>query len=73
MADVLEFTGLSRISLPASKVLEKAMSRDLADAIVIGRTKDDGLYFHATTQDGGDVLWLIELIKKHLLDGDLEE
>jgi len=73
MVKVLEFTGPSRLDLPASKVLRRAAENDLSDVIVIGRTAEGHLYFHASQADGADVLWLMELTKKHLLSGELED
>ena len=72
MADVVQWRGVTRLYGDPRKVLAEARDAGLDTAIVIGRTMEGKLYFHSSTPDGGDVLWLVELTKKALLSGELE-
>ena len=69
MGEVIKFTGVTRIPCDAPGVLDGAKEFDLDTVIVLGRTQDGDLYFDSTTPDGGDVLWLMRLIEKHLISG----
>lgn len=66
-ADVIDFTGITRLDLPVDRVLDGA--RDVLEGVVIlGYTKDGSEYFASTYADGGDVLWLLERCKTLLLN-----
>lgn len=72
-SNILDFTGISRLGVDPQRVLSKASDKELEDVIVIGRTQEGHLYFHASSPDGADVLWLMELTKKNLLSGELDD
>jgi hypothetical protein len=72
MADVVEFTGITTLDIPAERVLEMAGAADLDVAIVVGCTKDGELYFASTDADGGTALWYFELAKRALIDAATE-
>lgn len=55
----------------AKETLEAALERDLMDVIVIGRTKDEFLYYSASVE-GSDFVWLCEKAKIDILTGELE-
>lgn len=59
---------VTRHDIPANRVLTKSMSADLEGAVVMGWTKDGNVYFASSYADGGDVLWLMELLKKRLFE-----
>lgn len=65
--NIVDFDGITRLDLPASKVLERALSSDLESVVIIGHTKDGDEYFAASSADGGDVVWMIERAKLKLL------
>lgn len=68
---VLEFTGITRLDLPVGKILKAAREAKLQAALVIGFDKDGDFYFASSKADGGEVLWLLELAKKRLLEVEL--
>ncbi len=68
MADLLTFDGVSRLDLPPERILQCALDAKLDSAVVIGYDADGDFYFASTHADGGDVLWLMELAKKKLLE-----
>lgn len=69
MTEIINFPGATRLDIPAERILRQALDSDLETAIVIGRTRDGNIYFVSSFADGGDVLWLMEIAKKHLLGG----
>ena len=65
---ILEFNGISYLDLPPSRLLTKAADSELESCIIIGHDKDGEFYFASSKADGGEVLWLIEVAKKKLLE-----
>jgi len=70
MADVVKFYPQDAAKEP-DNVLEQAMGR-YKSVLVIGWDNDDNFDARATLdlKDGGDVLWLVELFKFKLMNGD---
>lgn len=73
MDNVMPFTGTTTIDRPADMALREALTKDLDGCFVVGRTKDGQLYFASSICDGGDILWLWELVKAELLNGNARE
>ena len=70
MADVVKFYPLDAAKEP-DNVLEQAMGQ-YKSVLIIGWDNDDNFDARATLdlKDGGDVLWLMELFKFKLMNGD---
>lgn len=70
MGDVVLFTGVTRLDMPADRILEKALKCDcaLASVVIMGYDEAGEEYFASSIADGGTVLWLMERLKKKLLD-----
>lgn len=58
---------VTRLDIPVERVLEQAQDR-LETIVIMGWDKDGDLYFASSVADGGEVLWLMELCKKALLN-----
>lgn len=72
MGDVIQFTGLTKLDLDADTVLEN-LKGNLSGFVIAGYDKDGKEFFSSTYSDLGSVLWLLERMKKMLLeleDGD---
>ena len=67
MTNVVRFTGISKLDMPADHVLESALGK-LEGVVVLGYDKDGQEYFASSYADGGDMLWLLERAKKALLE-----
>lgn len=67
MADVVNFTGITTLSLTAERVLQSAMDAALSEVIVIGVTEDGDEYFASSNADGGFVVWHMERAKHKLM------
>lgn len=55
-------------SVPTEKVLEGISANNLETVIVLGYTQDGEEYFASSVADGGTILWLLERLKKKLLE-----
>ena len=69
MSKVIKFTGVTRLYLPLDRVLDAA-KETLEGVVIMGWTTDGEEYFASTYSDGGTVLWLVERMKKMLLEVD---
>lgn len=68
MGEVVEFDGVTRLDLDPKKTIEQALEVDLDGIVMIGRTSEGKLYFASSIADGGDVLWLMKIAEKALLE-----
>ena len=66
MGDVVALDCVTRLDIPADRVLEAAMG-ELEKVVVIGYDKDGEEYFASSIADGGTTLWLMERSKAKLL------
>lgn len=70
--NVVGIGGVTRLDIPAERVIDEAAKADLDAVIIIGTDQDGDFYFASSQADGGDVLWWLEIAKKRLLEiGDL--
>lgn len=67
MDDIILFPGITRLDIPADRVLRAAMDV-LEGVVVLGYDADGEEYFASSYADGGDVIWLLERCKKLLLE-----
>lgn len=70
-AEIYEFTGSTLVDLPPNKVLKYA--EDLKEVVVIGVDADNEIYVAGSSGDVANVVYLIELGKKHMLSLGGEE
>lgn len=75
MADVVPLGCITRLDIPAERVLRAALERGddtpgaaLKDVVIIGFDEDGDFYFASSKGDGGTVLWLMALAQKQLLE-----
>lgn len=66
MGDVVVLDVLTRLNIPANRVLEGAMDK-LETVIVVGYDHGGEEYFASSIADGGDAFWLLERCKRELL------
>ncbi len=66
-AEVIRFNGVTRLDTDPELVLESAVGQ-LESVVILGYTKDGEEYFSSSLADGADVLWLLERLKKQLLE-----
>ena len=58
---------VTRLDVPAERVLNAALAEDLEGVVVIGQQTDGGYYFNSSLADGGEVLWILEWAKLALM------
>lgn len=67
-AKVIPFDGITKLDLPADRVLDMATGK-LEGVVVVGYDRDGDIYCASSYADGGTVLWLIETLKHRLMHG----
>ena len=58
----------TRLDVPVERVLGAAMAAEMETAVVIGWAANGDFYFASSAGDGGDVLWLLEVARKKLME-----
>jgi hypothetical protein len=72
MGDIHRLPGLvTRLDSPADEVLDRARGGGLRAAVIIGWDEGTEFYFASSIADGADVLWLLEMAKRELLERGL--
>ena len=67
MGDIISLPVITRLDLDPDRVLTEACG-NLENVVVIGFDKDGEEYFASSIAAGPEVLWLIERMKKALLE-----
>ena len=67
MSNVIKFNGITRLDISADTVLQSAVGK-LQGVILVGLDNDGKEYFDSSYADGGTALWLLERLKKKLLE-----
>ena len=67
MGEVVNLPGPTRIDSPPEKILNAAQKQNLKSVVIIGWTEDDW-YFASSIAAGPEVLWLLELARKKLME-----
>lgn len=68
MSKIIQFTGITKLDLPADRILEQAEGK-LEGVVIMGYTTEGEEYFASSYADGGNVLWLAERLKTMLING----
>lgn len=66
-AKIVNFNGITKLDMPPDPVLENAIGK-LESVVVLGYDLEGGEFFASSIADGGTVVWLLERMKKALLD-----
>jgi hypothetical protein len=67
-AEIHNLNCITRLDIPADRVLQAALDAGLQAVIIVGWNQDGQLYTASSYADGGDALWLVEKFKKRLLE-----
>lgn len=67
MADILNFTGISRIDSDPDRMLE-AWAGKLQGFVLCGYDHDGEIVYASSYADGGTALWLLEKMKTALMN-----
>jgi len=63
---IIEMPCITFLDLPPDRILENAKGR-LQGVVILGYDEDGDEYFASSYADGGEVLWLLEMLKLQLL------
>ena len=66
-AKIIYFTGITKLDLPPDQILEAAVGK-MEGVVIMGWDAQGDEYFASSYADGGTVLWLLERMKKQLLE-----
>lgn len=67
MSNVITLTGVTKLDLPPDRILEAAIGQ-LEGVVIIGYDLEGNEYFASSYSDRGKILWLLERMKKMLLE-----
>ncbi len=65
-ATIIPLNNITRLDIPADRVLEGAVGR-LDGVVIMGRQPDGEEYFASSIADGGTVIWMMEKLKLKLM------
>lgn len=68
MGEIVEPDFITRLDIPAERVLRKALERGLTTVVIAAYDADGEEYFASSVSDGAEALWLLERCKKKLLE-----
>jgi hypothetical protein len=66
--NIIELGGITKLDIDPDRILKKAVS-ELNSVVIAGYDKEDNFYFCSSIADGAEILWLIEHLKRQLLNG----
>ena len=67
MGEVVNLSCVTKLDLPAARILEGAASASLADVVIVGQRENGEFYFAGNKADAGATLWLLAMAQKRLL------
>ena len=69
MADnVIPLGNITKLDQPTDRVLDGCKGNCTAGVVVLGFDDDGDFYFVSSIADAGEVIWLLEMAKKRLLE-----
>ncbi len=68
MGEVVELPVVTTLPIPSQRLLRKAIDGGVTNVVIIGYDPEGEFWFASSDADGGDILWLLELAKKKLLE-----
>lgn len=66
--NVVDLNVVTSLPVPSEKLLAKALENGVTNVVILGYDPAGDFYFASSDADGGDVLWLLEIAKKRLLE-----
>ena len=65
--NVVELNNITKLKIPAKRVLKAAKKAGLTDVVIIGYDADGNEYFASSEPSGPEVMWLLERAKFKLM------
>lgn len=67
-AEVVVLDVVTSLDVPVERILNSALKEGLETVVVIGWCKDGEPYFASSVASGAEVMWLLRLSEKRLLE-----
>ena len=58
--NVVEFNGITRLNLPAERILRCAQKADLESVVIVGETASGEFYFASSYASAPETAWLLQ-------------
>ena len=68
MSNVIPLGNITKLDIQTDRVLDECKGHCSDGVIIMGYDDDGSFYFASSMADGGEVLWLLELCKKRLME-----
>ena len=68
MAEIVDLQVVTRLDIPAHKIIKRASEADLTEIVIVGFDAAGDLFFASNKGDAGTVIFHLEMAKKRLLD-----
>lgn len=68
MGELVYLNCITKLDVPAERVIQAALEAGLTDVAISGVLQDGSEYFASSVADGADCLWMLERMKKRLLE-----
>ena len=65
---VVSENSVREIDRSVEEAFSKALEQDIRDVMILGWTKDDQLFMSLAVNDAPDMIFMLELVKKEILD-----
>lgn len=65
---VTDIGAITRIDKPSAQVLDGAKGIVTGGVVVLGFDSNGDVYSASSIADGGEIMWLLEVLKKRLLE-----
>ena len=71
MSNVITLDVITKLDIPADRVIKAVQDLDIQDIVVLGYLESGEFYFASNLADGGSVMLLLETAKKRLMEVEL--
>lgn len=68
MGEVIPLGNVTKLDMPTDRVLDSVKGECSGGVVIIGFDDEGEFYFASSIADGGEVIWLLEMAKKKLLE-----
>lgn len=59
-AQIIKWSGLTKLDIPVERVLNGALDRELQSAVVVGFTQEGDLHFASSVASGAEAIFLLQ-------------
>lgn len=66
--NVVEFPGITKLDIPAERILRKAIKEKVTEVVICGYDEDGEMFIASSIASGPEVMWLLEVGKMRLLE-----